>query len=859
MRMPVTSKTKNTHTPMMQQFLRIKEDHPDTILFYRMGDFYELFMDDAVKAAPLLGITLTSRGEFAGKRIPMAGLPYHAADRYLAKLLKAGESVAICEQVGDPATSKGPVDRKVVRIITPGTITEDSLLDEQKDNLLCAVSFDKPVYGLAIVDVASGRFQLQEVPNEELLYAEIARINPAEVLTSEDWQTPQQICTRSGQSSLASWHFDLETATRLLNKQFGTKDLKGFGCENMVAAIKAAGALLQYLKDTHQSSLPHLQSIKVIQCSDYIIMDEASRRHLEIDYHPSGEKKFTLLGLLNHCKTAMGSRLIRRWLHQPLRNQKTLKHRYLAIDVVQQSGELENIQKHLKETGDIERILSRIALQTARPRDLVVLKQTFKALPELQNHLRKLDAPRLATLSQQVSEHPELLALLEKAIIDNPPVLIRDGGVIAEGYNEELDNLRNISTHADQFLLDLEVKERKNSQINSLKVSYNRVHGYYLEIPRSQSDIVPAHFTRKQTLKNVERFITPELKEFEEKVLHAREQSLACEKALYTALLQKFMPHLRELQSCAEALGEVDVLTNLTERSISLNLQQPTLSEHAGIDIQQGRHPIIENVIDTPFVANDILLNNDRRMLIITGPNMGGKSTYMRQLALIVLIAHIGSHVPANQATIGPIDQIFTRIGASDDLASGRSTFMVEMSETANILHNASDKSLVLMDEVGRGTSTFDGLSLAWASAHYLASKTKPFTLFATHYFEMTALPETISNVANVHLDAIEHGDKVVFLHTVNEGSASQSYGLQVASLAGIPRSVIESARAKLITLENHQKSTSQSNDISTQIDLFQNPVDQRLLDHLDTIDPDELSPKEALDALYKLKELRIN
>lgn len=841
---------------MMQQFLRIKADHPDTILFYRMGDFYELFMDDAVKAAPLLGITLTSRGEFAGKRIPMAGLPYHAADRYLAKLLKAGESVAICEQVGDPATSKGPVDRKVVRVITPGTITEDSLLDEQKDNLLCAVAFDKSAYGLAIVDVASGRFQLQEVPNEELLYAEIARIDPAEVLTSENWQTPQRISTRAGHSSLASWHFDSETATRILNKQFGTKDLKGFGCENMVSAIKAAGALLQYLKDTHQSSLPHLQSIKVIQCNDFIIMDEASRRHLEIDFHPSGEKKFTLLGLLNHCKTAMGSRLIRRWLHQPLRNHETLKHRYLAIDVVQQSGELENIQKQLKETGDIERILSRIALQTARPRDLVVLRQTFRALPELQNHLKKLDAPQLTTLSQQISEHPELLALLDKAIIDNPPVLIRDGGVIAEGYNEELDNLRNISTHADQFLLDLEVRERENSQINSLKVSYNRVHGYYLEIPRSQSDTVPAHFTRKQTLKNVERFITPELKEFEDKVLHAREQSLSCEKALYTALLQKFMPYLRELQLCAEALGEVDVLTNLTERSISLNFQQPTLSEHAGIDIQQGRHPIIENVIDTPFVPNDILLNNDRRMLIITGPNMGGKSTYMRQLALIVLIAHIGSHVPASQATIGPIDQIFTRIGASDDLASGRSTFMVEMSETANILHNASDKSLVLMDEVGRGTSTFDGLSLAWASAHYLASRTKPFTLFATHYFEMTALPETINNVANVHLDAIEHGDKVVFLHTVNEGAASQSYGLQVAALAGIPRSVIESARAKLLTLENQQKSVSQSNNMNTQIDLFQTPTNHALLDQLKAIDPDELSPKEALNALYTLKGL---
>ena len=855
MRMPDKQKNIPQHTPMMQQYLRIKADHPSTILFYRMGDFYELFLDDAVKASQLLSITLTSRGKSDGVPIPMAGLPYHAADGYLAKLLKLGESVAICEQVGDPATSKGPVDRKVVRVITPGTITEDALLDEQKDNLLCAVCGEKSSYGIAVIDIASGRFQLQQVDNEANLLAEIARINPAEILSSEDWQIPTELRNHQGHSALASWHFDTDTATRLLTKQFSTKDLSGFGCQNMPLALMAAGALLQYLKDTHQSSLPHLQGIQVIKSSDFIILDDASRRHLELDFHPSGDKKFTLLGLLNHCKTAMGSRLIRRWLHQPLRHQPTLKHRYLAIDSIQSSNQQDSLQELLKETGDIERILSRIALQTARPRDLVVLRQTFKVLPELQTKLKNIDAPRISWLAQKIAEHQDHFNLLEQAIIENPPVLIRDGGVIAAGYNTELDELRNISTNANQFLIDLEQKEKENSGINSLKVSYNRVHGYYIEIPRSQSNDVPIHFTRKQTLKNSERFITPELKEFEVKVLHAREQSLACEKALYHSLLEYFMPFLSTLQSSAEALAELDVLVNLSERALALNLQQANLVEETGISIQQGRHPIIENVIDTPFVANDIELNHDRRMLIITGPNMGGKSTYMRQLALITLMAHIGSYIPADSATIGPIDQIFTRIGASDDLASGRSTFMVEMSETANILHNATSNSLVLMDEIGRGTSTFDGLSLAWASADYLATKTQPFTLFATHYFEMTALAESTTGVANVHLDAIEHGDSIVFLHTVTDGSASQSYGLQVASLAGIPKPVIANAKAKLLTLENQQQTDINKTE-NIQIDLFQPFNNTALLDYIDKLNPDELTPKQALEELYTLKAL---
>ncbi len=854
--MPKAVKTKPTHTPMMQQFLRIKADHPNTLLFYRMGDFYELFLDDAVKASELLGITLTSRGQIEGKPIQMAGIPHHAADGYLAKLLKAGESVAICEQVGDPATSKGPVERKVVRVVTPGTLTEESLLDSHKDSLLCAIFEQRDHFGLATVDLASGRFLLQEVENETALRTELARIQPVETLISEDNRLFRSTSLAVITSPLASWHFDLQTAQRLLNKQFGTKDLMGFGCQDMLLAIIAAGALLQYLKDTHQSSLPHLQTIQVVQQSDFITLDASTRQHLELDYHPSGNMKFTLLGLLNHCKTTMGTRLLRRWIHLPLRNQQTIKHRYLAIEQLQQADHLNDIQTSLNLTGDIERVTSRIALLTARPRDLVVLRQTLKALPEIQNVLLKLDAPRLSELQLQTGDQQEIVKLLDMAIIDNPPVLIRDGGVLAEGYDEKLDELKNLSANADQFLLDIEQKERDNSQISTLRLNYNRVHGYYVEVPRSQSDKVPEYFIRKQTLKNVERYITPELKEFEDKILHAKEQALAYEKQLYAELLQSFAPKLKELQRCAEALAEIDLLANFAERALTLNFNPAKLVDSPKISIQQGRHPIVENVIEEPFIANDIDLHSDRRMLIITGPNMGGKSTYMRQIALITLMAYIGCYVPASEATLGPIDQIFTRIGASDDLASGRSTFMVEMSETANILHNASNESLVLMDEIGRGTSTFDGLSLAWASADYLATKTQPFTLFATHYFEMTALPEQAPVAANVHLDAIEHGEHIVFLHTVKDGAANQSYGLQVAALAGVPKTVIRNARKKLVTLEKSQNSLSGTSKQYDQFDIFNPPLSDEALSFIEQLSPDELSPKEALEALYQLKTI---
>ncbi|ORU93986.1 MAG: DNA mismatch repair protein MutS [Cycloclasticus sp. symbiont of Bathymodiolus heckerae] len=852
----MTKEKKPQHTPMMQQFLRIKEDHPHTLLFYRMGDFYELFLDDAVKASALLGITLTSRGQMNGEPIKMAGIPHHAADGYLAKLLKAGESVALCEQIGDPATSKGPVERKVVRVITPGTLTEDSLLDSHKDSLLCAVFEQKKQYGLATIDLASGRFLLQEIDSETSLKTELARINPVEILFSEDNSLSTLLKEQQGACPLSAWHFDQQTATRLLNKQFGTKDLQGFGCHTMHLAICAAGALLQYLKDTHQSAVPHLQSIKVIRHDSFITLDAATRQHLELDYHPSGNVNFTLFGLLNRCKTTMGTRLLRRWIHLPLRDHGIIKHRYLAIEQLQQPLAIDDIQNSLKLTGDIERITSRIALLTARPRDLVVLRQTLETLPAIQQKLDLLAAPQLAELRTNTGEHQELLSLLKQAIVENPPVLIRDGGVIAEGYNDKLDELKNLSRNADQFLLDIEQKERENSQISTLKLSYNRVHGYYIELPRSQADKAPNYFIRKQTLKNVERYITPELKEFEDKILHAKEQALAFEKKLYNDLLLSIAPQLPALQRCAEALAEIDLLTNFAERALTLNFNPPELTSSPELHIKEGRHPIVESVIENPFIANDIELHNERRMLIITGPNMGGKSTYMRQIALITLMAYIGCYVPASEARIGPIDRIFTRIGASDDLASGRSTFMVEMSETANILHNASNKSLVLMDEIGRGTSTFDGLSLAWASAEYLASKAQPFTLFATHYFEMTALPEQSPVVANVHLDAIEHGEHIVFLHAVKDGAANQSYGLQVAALAGVPKTVIHNARKKLATLEKNRHNVAEAPD---QFDIFSPVLNTETSDFIEQLSPDDLSPKEALQALYDLKGLTEN
>jgi DNA mismatch repair protein MutS len=854
--MSIKQKTASPHTPMMQQYLRIKAEHPDTLLFYRMGDFYELFYDDAKKASQLLDITLTSRGQSAGLPIAMAGIPYHAAEGYLAKLLRHGESVAICEQIGDPATSKGPVDRKVVRIVTPGTVTDEALLEDRKDNLLVAVCGFGGKYGIASLDVTSGRFVLQQVDSEDQLLSEIGRLNPAELLYSECWTLPLSLKQRGGLCRRAPWHFEPESAHLLVLKQFNALDLKGYGCDDLPTAIAAAGALLQYIKDTQQGALPHIQGISTECSTDSIRLDAASRRNLELDFHPTGQAEFTLLGVLDKTATAMGSRCLRRWLNRPLRDHQVLRHRYACIASLLDGRLYRDLQTHLRLVGDIERISSRIAMKSARPRDLLVLRNTLAVLPDLQGMLANSDNSHLTLLLQNIGEHPQLLALLQEAIVANPPVLIRDGGVIAPGYNQELDELRNLSQNADQYLLDMESRERAATGINTLKVHYNRVHGYYIEISHLHVDKIPPHYTRKQTLKGAERYITGELKAFEDKVLSAREKSLAFEKALYDELLTIIAKGLVALQQCAAALAELDVLTNFAERSDTLNLSQPILTDSPGLHIEGGRHLVVEQVSDMPFVANDLSLSNKRRMLVITGPNMGGKSTYMRQTALIVLIAHIGCYVPAKNFTCGTIDKIFTRIGASDDLASGRSTFMVEMSETANILHNATSNSLILMDEIGRGTSTFDGLSLAWACADYLAKETKAFTLFATHYFELTTLADEQKIISNVHLDAMEHGDKIIFLHAVKEGPANQSYGLQVASLAGVPRSVIEKAKTKLRHLEDKAYIEQQAESGTNQLDLFANQESHPAITLLEDINPDDLSPKLALELVYRLKGL---
>jgi len=836
---------------MMQQYLRIKAEFPDTLLLYRMGDFYEMFYSDAKRASKLLDITLTHRGQSAGEPIPMAGVPYHSIDPYLAKLVKIGESVAICEQIGDPSTSKGPVERQVTRILTPGTISDESLLEERHDNLLAAISNHKEQYGIAILDITSGRFNILEIKSRQALLSELERIKPAELLISDDLQDDELFNKFSAVRRRPPWEFELEAATRLLTQQFKTKDLNGFDCEDMPLAISAAGALLYYTKDTQRTALPHITGFRVERHEDSVILDASSRQNLEITQNLTGGHENTLAFIFDHTATPMGSRLLRRWLNRPLRSHTVLKERQNAVSTLIINQHYSIIQDLLKNIGDIERILARVSLKSARPRDLIHLRNTFNLIPEIRKSLDNSDIKKLQTLKKEIKEFTDLQNTLQKALVENPPIVIRDGGVLADGYDKELDELRTLSDDAGQYLKDLEERERERTGISTLRVSYNRVHGYFIETSRAQASQVPADYMRRQTLKNAERFIIPELKTFEDKILSSRGRALAREKYLYDQLLELLLAELSDLQVCAMALAELDVLCNLAERADTLNLTAPDLSEHSGIEIIEGKHPVVEHVLDTPFVANSTKLNHEQRMLIITGPNMGGKSTYMRQTALIVLLAHIGSYVPAKKAIIGPIDRIFTRIGASDDLSSGRSTFMVEMTETANILNNATENSLVLMDEIGRGTSTFDGLSLAWAAAAFLSTNIKAYTLFATHYFELTQLPQEFPGIINLHLHAIEHGDKIVFLYTVNDGPASQSYGIQVAKLAGVPKQVIQEAKIKLSKLES---SSEISNNHSNQKELFDTNKLHPILDEIRNIDFDDLSPKEALELIYQFK-----
>ncbi|MDH4653075.1 DNA mismatch repair protein MutS [Pseudomonas sp. JG-B] len=843
---------------MMQQYWKLKNQHPDQLMFYRMGDFYEIFYEDAKKAAKLLDITLTARGQSAGKSIPMAGIPFHSVEGYLAKLVKLGESVVICEQIGDPATSKGPVERQVVRIITPGTISDEALLDERRDNLLAAVLGDERLFGLAVLDITSGRFTVQEIKGWENLLAELERLNPAELLIPDDWPQGLPAEKRRGVRRRAPWDFDRDSAKKSLYQQFGVQDLKGFGCETLTLAIGSAGCLLGYAKETQRTALPHLRSLRHERIDDTVILDAASRRNLELDVNLAGGRDNTLQSVIDRCQTAMGSRLLSRWLNRPLRDRAVLVARQDAIDCLLDRYRFESLQPQLKEIGDVERILARIGLRNARPRDLARLRDALAALPQLQGAMTELEAPHLQELAGSIRTYPELADLLARAIIENPPAVIRDGGVIKTGYDAELDELQALSENAGQYLMDLEAREKARTGLPNLKVGYNRIHGYFIELPRVQAEQAPADYIRRQTLKGAERFITPELKAFEDKALSAKSRALAREKMLYDELLELLIEQLAPLQDTAAALAELDVLSNFSERALNLDLNRPRFVDEPCMRINQGRHPVVEQVLDTPFVANDLALDDATRMLIITGPNMGGKSTYMRQTALIVLLAHIGCFVPAASCELSLVDRIFTRIGSSDDLAGGRSTFMVEMSETANILHNASASSLVLMDEVGRGTSTFDGLSLAWAAAEHLA-QLRAFTLFATHYFELTVLPEAEPVVANVHLNATEHKERIVFLHHVLPGPASQSYGLAVAQLAGVPGGVIQRAREHLARLETtslpHEAPRQAPGQPSApmQSDLFAS-LPHPVLDELAKIKPDDLTPRQALELLYTLK-----
>ncbi|ELF6905276.1 DNA mismatch repair protein MutS [Vibrio cholerae] len=853
------SESLSHHTPMMQQYLRLKAENPDILLFYRMGDFYELFYDDAKRASELLDISLTKRGASAGEPIPMAGVPFHAVEGYLAKLVQMGESVAICEQIGDPATSKGPVERKVVRIVTPGTVTDEALLSERVDNLIAAIYHHNGRFGYATMDITSGRFQLSEPQTEEEMAAELQRTSPRELLFPEDFSPVHLMATRQGNRRRPIWEFELDTAKQQLNQQFGTRDLVGFGVEQAKLGLCAAGCLIQYVKDTQRTALPHIRSLTWDRQDQSVILDAATRRNLELTHNLAGGTDNTLAEVLDHCATPMGSRMLKRWIHQPMRDNATLNQRLDAITELKETALYGELHPVLKQIGDIERILARLALRSARPRDLARLRHAMQQLPELHSVMSELKQPHLTELRTHAEPMDELCDLLERAIKENPPVVIRDGGVIADGYSAELDEWRDLANGATEFLERLEAEERDRHGIDTLKVGYNNVHGFYIQVSRGQSHLVPPHYVRRQTLKNAERYIIEELKQHEDKVLNSKSRALALEKQLWEELFDLLLPHLEQLQQLAASVAQLDVLQNLAERAENLEYCRPTLVQEAGIHIQGGRHPVVERVMNEPFIANPIELNPQRRMLIITGPNMGGKSTYMRQTALIALMAHIGSYVPAESASIGPLDRIFTRIGASDDLASGRSTFMVEMTETANILHNATRNSLVLMDEIGRGTSTYDGLSLAWASAEWLAKEIGAMTLFATHYFELTELPNVLPHLANVHLDAVEHGDGIAFMHAVQEGAASKSYGLAVAGLAGVPKPVIKNARAKLQQLELLSSQPAETRkpsrvDIANQLSLIPEPsaVEQALAG----VDPDQLTPRQALDMLYQLKKL---
>ena len=844
------------HTPVMQQWLRSKAEHADKLLFFRMGDFYELFYEDAEQAARLLDITLTARGQSAGKPIPMAGIPYHAADGYLAKLVKLGVSVAICEQIGDPALSKGPVERAVTRIVTPGTLTDANLLDDKTDNLLLALAVDRQRAGLAWLNLANGDLRLLET-SLDALPSHFERLRPAELLLADGHRSalPEN---RAITQHLPDWHFDTRAAAHALAEHFGTRDLAGFGVHDEELALAAAGALYRYAQATQLQALAHVTQLTVEHEDSYLRLDAATRRNLEISETLRGEASPTLLSLLDTCATSMGSRWLRHCLHHPLTERGIPRARHEAVAALvgdAGNGPFAALARVLAGFADIDRITARIALKSARPRDLSSLRDSLGRLDDIRTKVGAGEtATRLAELARALATPQACVNLLTQAVALEPSALIREGGVIAPGYNADLDELRAIQHNCGAFLIELEARERTRSGIANLKVEYNKVHGFYIEVTHANVEKIPDDYRRRQTLKNAERYITPELKSFEDKALSANERALALEKQLWDELLGALMIHIPVLQRIARAIAELDGLAAFASAAVRHDYRQPEFCEEAVMEIEGGRHPVVERQIDS-FIANDTRLSPARRMLLITGPNMGGKSTYMRQAALIVLLAHCGSFVPATRCRLGPIDAIYTRIGASDDPASGRSTFMVEMTEAAAILNGATEKSLVLMDEIGRGTSTFDGVALAFAIARHLIEKNRAWTLFSTHYFELTRLAQDYPVCANVHLDAVEHGHKIVFLHAVEEGPASQSYGVQVAALAGMPPAVVREARRRLALLENREVGSLTQPDLFASAPALPEPP-HPALDALRDVNPDELSPREALEKLYQLNKL---
>ncbi len=842
------------HTPVMRQYLGFKAEHADKLLLFRMGDFYELFFDDARRAARLLDITLTRRGQSAGEPIPMAGVPVHAVDTYLARLIRLGESVAICEQIGDPALARGPVERRVVRVVTPGTVTDEALLEVRTEAQLVGVCELSGRFGYTSLDLASGRMAAGECENPEALDVEIRRLNPAEILVADSASGLESLlklqCRRL--TSLPAWQFDLAEARRCLLDQFGVQDLCAFGIAQMPAVIAAAGAVLRYARTTQQHTLPHLQPPRLEQARDFVVLDAVTRRNLELEQGLSGKIEHSLLGVLDSTVNPMGGRMLRRWLQRPLQDREVLQQRLDAVQSMVESGAQAGIRDVLERLGDLERIAGRIALGSARPRDLCQLRATLTQLPNLRQQVSAIAAARIQELSGRIDALPDLRRYLEQAIAAEPAAHIRDGDVIAEGFDELLDELRTLSREAGRFLAEFELRERQRTGINTLKVGYNRVHGYYIELSRGQAANAPAEYHRRQTLKAVERYITDELQQFEDKILSAQDRALARERELYDGILVRISADTTALQAIAAASAELDVLTAFAERAQVLNYARPVFSDEAGLEILDGRHPVVEQLRPEPFIANDTVLNTERRMLVITGPNMGGKSTYMRQVALIVILAHMGSFVPARAARIGPVDRIFTRIGAADDVAGGRSTFMVEMSETAQILHTATRRSLVLMDEIGRGTSTYDGVALASACAVYLAQSLQALTLFATHFIEITELAQTLDGARNVHLAAVEHGDRIVFLHALRDGPADRSYGLHVAQLAGVPRVVIDDAAQRLRHLESSPRAIGSPPDQQGDMFVAGNPI----LDELRSLHPDELTPRAALALLYRWQTL---